>query len=356
MITVRVNASRQYDVAIGEGLLDRAGEYALHACGVGTAAVVTDETVGALYGRRLIDSLRGSGFDVVVCSIKGGEASKNTRNYLALLDFLADNRLTRSDVVVALGGGVVGDLAGFAAATYLRGIPFVQIPTTLLAAVDSSVGGKTGVDLAAGKNLAGAFHQPSLVLCDYVLLDTLPPRVFADGCAEIVKYAMIADAALFNRLKAWGRGAETRETEAIISACVAIKRDLVCIDEYDRGLRKLLNFGHTAGHAIERLSDYSITHGEAVSIGMAIMTRAAVAMGKCGKACADELVETIKSYGLPTQSPYGTDELSNAALSDKKRSGAKITIVLPEAIGRCVLQEIYVEELGYYFGKGLTAN
>ncbi|MBQ2999467.1 MAG: 3-dehydroquinate synthase, partial [Clostridia bacterium] len=222
MKRITINASTNYDIVIGNGILQEAGTYCKNALGgVCRVCVVTDDTVASLYLERVRSSLECAGFSVESFVFPHGEASKNTDTLVALWEFLAEHRLTRSDALVALGGGVVGDLCGFSAATYLRGIRFVQIPTTLLAAVDSSVGGKTGVDLRAGKNLAGAFHQPSLVLCDVTTLDTLSPKIFADGCAEVVKYGVIRDRDLFDRLG----GNFREEIEEIIARCVRHKAE-----------------------------------------------------------------------------------------------------------------------------------
>ena len=231
MKTVTVNASTSYDILIGDGLLDRAGELCAKHIGVCRVCVVTDDTVHALYFDRLSRTLLDAGYEVYPFVIPHGEGSKSTDSLVALLEFCAEHRLTRSDALVALGGGVVGDLCGFAAAIYLRGVRFVQIPTTLLAMVDSSVGGKTAVDLRAGKNLAGAFHQPSLVICDCRTTDTLSPEIFADGCAEVIKYGVINDRPFFEFLK----GGIAEQLEQVITDCVIHKRELVEVDEFDCG-------------------------------------------------------------------------------------------------------------------------
>lgn len=341
MLIINVKASRCYDVIISPGLLCESGKYIKDSAGGSTAAIITDDKVHSFYGQRVDASLSDAGYKVVKYIIKNGEASKNAANYIAILNFLSDNLLTRSDVIVALGGGVVGDLAGFAAATYLRGIHLVQIPTTLLAAVDSSVGGKTAIDLDCGKNLAGAFYQPDLVLCDYSCLSTLDVPVFRDGCAEIIKYGVIADRELFYKLTT----PVTEQLEDIIARCVLIKRDIVCEDEHDDGVRQLLNFGHTIGHAAEVCSGYNISHGSAVSMGMASLARACVIMKFCSPSCADEIVGMLKRYNLPTEVPFDSEELFSAALSDKKRSGGVINIVIPEEIGRCVIKKITLDKL-----------
>jgi 3-dehydroquinate synthase len=244
---------------------------------------------------------------------------------------------------------VVGDLAGFGAAVYLRGICFVQIPTTLLAAVDSSVGGKTAVDLVAGKNLVGAFHQPSLVICDYKTLDTLPDNVFSDGCAEVIKYGVINNKPLFELLS---NGIKDN-IEEIIAICVKDKADIVSEDEFDTAKRQLLNLGHTVGHAIEACSSFEISHGSAVAMGKMIVTKAAVAMKLCEKSELERLEAALINADLPTNCQFSAKELTSVALADKKRSGDKITVVIPYSIGDSRLVKINVNELENFIEKGL---
>ncbi len=349
MKTIRVKASVEYDVIIDSGILARAGELSVPVCGICSACIVTDDTVDALYGKTLEDSLRDSGFSVVKFVIPHGEASKSTQSLVSLLEFLAENRLTRSDCIFALGGGVVGDLAGFAAAIYLRGIKFIQLPTTLLAAVDSSVGGKTAVDLVAGKNLAGAFHQPSLVICDYKTLDTLPDDILSDGCAEVIKYGIINDRQLFDVLK---KGIK-QNIEEIIASCVLNKSRIVAADEFDTGTRQLLNLGHTVGHAIEARSDFAISHGSAVAMGTVIVTRAAVSLGLCPEKDLREVIAILESVSLPTTCPYPADELVSTALGDKKRFGNTLSLVVPYSIGDSRLYKINVSELKVFIERGL---
>lgn len=351
MTTITVNASRTYDVIIGQGLLDRAGDYIAECITPGIAAVISDDTVDALCGDRVRTSLQKAGFEVVSYAFPHGEASKNIMTYAAVLNFLAESRLSRSDIIVALGGGVVGDLAGFAAASYLRGIRFVQIPTTLLAAVDSSVGGKTAIDLDAGKNLAGAFCQPSLVICDYDTLSTLPADYFRDGCAEVIKYGMLGNPAFFQSLK------ETmieEQIETVIATSVSMKRDIVMGDEFDTGMRQLLNFGHTFGHAIEACSQFAISHGSAVAIGMVVMTRAAVRQGLCDPYVLEEVIAILRQYQLPIETTFTAEELFAVTCSDKKISGKNIQLVVPTAIGSCVLQKIPVSEMLDWLKLGLA--
>ena len=352
MRKISIKTSKSYDITIGTGILDSAGSIVRQTVGGQTAAVVTDDIVSALYGQRLADSLAKSGYRVARHIFPNGESSKNAETYLALLNFLAAEKLSRADAVVALGGGVVGDLAGFAAACYMRGVRFVQIPTTLLSAVDSSVGGKTGVNLAAGKNLAGAFYQPDAVICDVSLLSTLSEKIFADGCAEVIKYGVIADLALFESLRKPVRS----HLENIIARCIEIKRDVVVADEHETGGRRLLNFGHTVGHAIELLSGYRTPHGHAVAAGMAIETRAAVRLGVCKADCIGEISQMLRLYNLPESTAYDACSLANACLADKKRDGDALTMIFPAEIGKCVLTKIPVDDLKTVIQAGLEAQ
>ncbi len=350
MRKITVNASSSYEILIGDDLLSHSGEYCLETLGKPCRlCVVSDDNVAPLYMDKVKRSLEAKGFEVISFVIPHGESSKSTETLVALLEFLAENRLSRGAAMVALGGGVVGDLTGFASAIYLRGIPFIQIPTTLLAAVDSSVGGKTGVDLKAGKNLAGAFHQPSLVLCDYTTLDTLPPQIFADGCAEVIKYGVINDKPFFEILKNGIR----EQIEEVIARCVINKSHVVEGDEFDRGTRQLLNLGHTVGHAIEACSQFSVSHGSAVAIGMVIVTRAAVDMRICPQEDLDALIRILKAHNLPVSCAYPAEELAHAASADKKRNGNDITLVVPFGIGDSRLYTIPIHELSDFIEKGL---
>lgn len=350
MTTVTVRASRPYEVTIGRGLLDTVGRQAAGQWKGRSAAVVSDSTVAPLYLNRVKDSLERAGFRVHSFVFPAGEDQKNGGTYLKLLEFLAARRLTRADGLIALGGGVVGDLAGFAAATFLRGIGFLQLPTTLLAAVDSSVGGKTAIDLTNGKNLAGAFYQPQAVLCDLDTLDTLPAEVFADGCAEVIEYGMIGDPALLARLETVDFRADPEE---LVARCVAQKRDLVEQDEFDTGARQLLNLGHTLGHGVEACSGYTVSHGRAVAIGMTLVTRAAVAFGRCPAEVLPRLRRLLERYGLPDATAYSAQALYEKTLSDKKRSGDTISLVVPIAWGASQLVRIPVSELPAWIERGL---
>lgn len=342
MKTVPIHASRSYNVDIGQQLLCDAGAYIARHISPCRVALVTDSNLHAIYKNIVSDSLSKAGFEVISYVFPAGESSKSISVLSDLLEFLAKNQFTRLDALVAFGGGVVGDLTGFAASVYLRGISFVQIPTTLLAAVDSSVGGKTAINLTAGKNLAGAFWQPSYVLCDYSTFDTLPKNVFSEGVAESLKYGVIFDESLFSQIEADGF---SKNCEGIVSRCVEIKGEIVFADEFDKGTRQLLNFGHTLGHAIESCSRFAISHGQAVAIGMMLITRACEKSGLCAQHTATRLESALSRYHLPTTTDFSAEDLYFAALSDKKRQGDKITLVIPQRIGKCVLHTIPKEDL-----------
>ena len=348
MVSIRVNTSKEYSVYIDGGLLSVAGGKLMEACGGQIAALVTDDIVDSLFAETVEKSLIAAGYSTVKFVFPNGERSKTMETYLSLLSFLAKANLTRSDVVVALGGGVVGDIAGFAAATYLRGIPFAQIPTTLLSMVDSSVGGKTAVDLPTGKNQVGAFYQPDIVLCDIDALKTLPEDVFRDGCAEMIKHGVILSADLFDLLKE----PFSHRMDDIIARNIMIKRDIVIADERDKGIRQILNFGHTIGHGIEKLSGYSVRHGSAVSIGMVIASRGAWRTGLCGESTYREIVEAVKRYKLPYETDLSPDSLIEAAYYDKKRSGQRFTLILPERIGKCSAKSFGMDELEEFIRLG----
>ncbi len=350
MKNIEVTASRNYTVYIGSGILPELGPLMRAQVPGERVCIVTDDTVQALYGAQAEASLTQTGFAVCTFAFPHGEQSKCAATYLKLLNFLAEQHLTRTDAIVALGGGVPGDLAGFAAATYLRGIAFAQVPTTLLAAVDSSVGGKTAIDLDAGKNLAGAFWQPCLVLCDPDTLQTLPEEIFADGCAEVIKYGVLGDEALFAHLEQYGLAFDR---ERVITRCVEMKRDVVAADEFDNGQRQLLNLGHTLGHAVEACSAFAVSHGKAVAIGMATVARAASARGFCPTDCAGRIGAVVQKFGLPDRTAYPLAALCGVMLADKKRRGGAIRVVVPERIGACRLENMPVAALEDFMKAGL---
>ncbi|MGN0173952.1 MAG: 3-dehydroquinate synthase [Acutalibacteraceae bacterium] len=350
MTNVEVKASSNYNIVIGDDLLKSSGKMIREVTNAKKTVVITDDIVEKLYFDIVSKSLIENGFEVIKYVIKNGEQSKNGQEYLKICEFLAENHITKSDVVVALGGGVVGDLSGFVSATFLRGIKFIQIPTTLLAAVDSSVGGKTAIDLKAGKNLAGAFYQPKLVICDYSTLKTLKREIFIDGCAEVIKYAVIGNKELFEHLLKNGLDFDL---EYVISECVKMKRDIVEKDEFDSGERQKLNLGHTIGHSIEICSKFKISHGSAVAIGLAIIARASCKMGLCNEKTKNDIIDILKAFSLPTSSEFSADELYGVALSDKKRSGNSLNLIIPYSVGDSRIKKIDINELIKYIEAGI---
>ena len=368
MITIHVNASKEYDVILKSGALSEAGRLIrsdlerrrgpaglLHCRRV---CVVTDETVSALYGgehQALTASLKAAGFEPSTFVFPGGEQHKNMETIGQLLDFLTEHRFSRTDLLVALGGGITGDVTGFAAAIYLRGIDFVQIPTTLLAAVDSSVGGKTGVNLPAGKNLAGAFWQPNLVLFDPAVLTTLGLPLLQDGLAEILKAGFIADqTVIYDAMELEPPIFDHPEAMLrLIAKAVDIKRRIVEEDERESGSRKLLNLGHTVGHAIEKCSDFEISHGAAVAMGTAIIAKAAQAEGWTEEGYGDDIYGVLQYFGYDLRCPYPAWALADVALNDKKVHGAQITLVVPDRPGHCILKDAPSLSLDEIIQKGL---
>lgn len=340
MTEILVEASKKYTVTIGKDAL----QYLNQALtGVKKVGILSDHNVWFTHEKAIRRSLP-KGCKVKVCILPPGESSKNMNTVLNVINLFASEGLTRSDCIIAFGGGVIGDLAGFAAAIYLRGIPYIQVPTSLLAMVDSSVGGKTGIDLPAGKNLCGAFYQPNAVICDTELLTTLPQEDFRDGCAEIIKYAVLFDPELFAVLEKDGLDFDR---EWVIARCIKHKKNCVQADEFDRGQRMLLNFGHTVGHAIERSSNYTVTHGKAVAIGIATLCRAT----KCTD--IDRILALLDKFGLPVATTFSPKELWTAALADKKRSGVTLNLIVPRAIGCCEIVPTDVEAFKTLLKEGL---
>ena len=331
MKTVRVECSGCYDILIEHGIFANAGEIIAREFGGKRFCIITDDNVAPIYLDGLKSSISDHGIKVDSFVFEHGEKHKTMGTVESILTFLADNRYTRSDMLIALGGGIVGDVTGFVAAIYQRGIGFVQIPTTVLSAVDSSVGGKTGVNLGGLKNQVGAFWQPSLVICDPKTFETLPELEFASGMAEVIKYAAICRSSLGDRLES---GADI---ESVIAECVEIKRDIVERDERDTGERQLLNLGHTFGHAVEKATDNAFTHGQAVAIGMMMAFRAAQALGLCPAGEIERVKALCLRYGLPLSCGATYESLLAAMQSDKKRAGGKITLVLPRSFGDTVL-------------------
>ena len=349
MKSVHIDASRSYDIFIGEGLLFEPELLSGVMDRVSKVLIVSDDNVFPLYGEALKNLLAGTGVSVESFIFEHGEESKNIATYASLLEYMCHVQMTRSDMIAALGGGVVGDLAGFAAATYQRGIRFIQIPTTLLSAVDASVGGKTAIDLKGGKNQCGCFYQPSLVLCDTGTFQTLPEREYRGGCAEIIKYAMLESEEFLNDLT---ENPVSENFEDVVARCVSIKKKYVMEDEFDTGMRMLLNFGHTFGHAIEAASGFSMNHGEAVALGMKVMTKACVKRGICGADVFSKLTDALGRYGLDSDVPYSAAELERSALLDKKSAGSSIRLVVTEGPGKCRTETVKKEELVSWMHDG----
>lgn len=337
---------REYRILIERGILEDAGSCIRNVVKGSRLVVVTDEHVDDLYGATLLLSLEENGFEVHFITVAPGEESKSLKTLEAVCEEMMDFGLTRIDAVVALGGGVIGDLAGFAAATALRGVDFIQIPTTLLAQVDSSVGGKVAVNLKAGKNLIGAFHQPRLVLIDPDCLDSLPDRVYRDGMGEVIKCGAIMDRDLFHRLEQYrGRAEVMEDVESVILDCCSIKLRLVEQDEQDNGVRMLLNFGHTLGHAYEKACGYgTYTHGEAVAAGMCRITAWSEKEGLTEKGTFERLRSLIRRYGLPDEIRVDREDYEEALGLDKKGEGDRLKLVLLKGIGNSFLHQTTKKE------------
>ncbi len=343
MRKVTVNASKNYDILIEKGAINLVGELAKDIIGKGTACIITDSNVAPLYLEKVKESLLKENIKVSSYVFPAGEKSKNAQTYIEILNALAREGLTRKDTLIALGGGVTGDMTGFCAATYMRGIKFIQIPTTLLAAVDSSVGGKTAIDLDCGKNLAGAFYQPSMVIFDTDTLSTLPEEYFADGMAEVIKYAVIKDESLEKLILA-----EEIDIEEIAQKCVEIKRDVVNADEFEGGIRQILNFGHTIGHAIEACSCYTLSHGRCVAMGMYIVSKAYGYEELCKK-----LLKMYEKYGLEINCPYTPEEILERAKKDKKADSVGVNLIVSRKMGECEIVKITMDELLRVIKEGM---
>jgi len=332
----------QYQIHIWRGALTHAGELLVGAGLTGKVAVITNPTVAALYGDTVMSSLKAARLAALVCTMPDGEEHKTLDTVRTLYDQLIDGELDRRSTVLALGGGVVGDLAGFVAATYLRGVPLVQAPTTLLAMIDSSLGGKVAVDHPRGKNLVGAFYQPSLVITDQNTLNTLPPVEWRAGLAEVVKHGIIAAPKLFAHLEQ--RGLES--LDEIVEQAVAVKVEIIQEDPYEQGRRAVLNLGHTFAHAFETVSNYRLRHGEAVGIGLVAAARTATALGLCHPEVESRVLSLLARFDMPTRlSGYDVAAIRAAMSTDKKRRGSRLRFILPEDIGRVTVRDDVPEEL-----------
>ncbi len=348
MKKLTVNVGKTYEIIIEKGIMQECGAYIKKVSSAKKVCVITDSNVAPLYLDRVVSDLEKEGYEVFSFIFKAGESSKTTAVIVEMVEFLAEKGLTRKDLVVALGGGVCGDMAGFAAAIYLRGIDFVQIPTTLLSQVDSSVGGKTGVDLPQGKNLCGAFHQPVLVLIDPLALHTLSDHYFSDGMGEVIKAGCIKSAQLFEKIE----NKDVKENiEEIIFECVDIKRGVVERDEKEQGERALLNFGHTIGHGIEKLYNFSgVSHGEAVGIGMLMISEIGEKAGLTEKGTADRIKAVLEKYNMKTSDNHSAESIIEAMQSDKKRTLNGINFVMLKSIGNSFIYPVENEKINKLFG------
>ena len=350
MRKITVSNKNGYEILIADGILANCGEHVRGVSSAQKALIISDTNVFPTYGQVVEKSLKSEGLEVSSFTFPAGEKSKALDTVSDMIKALCEAQLSRSDLVVALGGGVTGDMAGFASAIYLRGIDFVQIPTSLLSQVDSSVGGKTGCDLPFGKNLVGAFHNPKLVLIDPTTLDTLPERYKRDGIGEIIKCGCIRSDALFERLENC-KDFEEIKNDAIYE-CVDIKRIVVENDFTEKGERMLLNFGHTLAHAIEKEQNFSgLAHGEAVGVGMAYITRASEKEGLTEKGSAERIEALLKKFNLPICTDIPAENLVSAMLHDKKRRGDKINLVLLHKIGDSFTHGMQLDHLAEFFGE-----
>lgn len=348
---VRVNAGAGYEVITASGLLEQAGELIRRVKEPCRVMVVSDSNVAPLYLPRIKASLTAAGFEVYTHIFKAGEASKTPENYLDIINRMAAAELTRDDAALALGGGVAGDITGFAAATYMRGISFIQAPTTLLAMIDSALGGKTGVDLEGGKNLLGAFWQPSLVICDTDTLNTLPEKEMKNGMGEGVKYAVLAGGSIFDAVY---NGIDARNATGFIRGCQLKKAEIVEADEREGGLRRLLNLGHTLAHAEEKLSGYGIPHGEAVAKGVRIMAEAAYGAGELEGVEYGKICSIAHAYGFDGAYGYSYEQVRECLKLDKKiDSKGYLSVVKILGIGSCAVEKMSLDEFGKYVGGAL---
>lgn len=346
--TVKIGSGseRAYNFYAGNGLISRITKYLPSDIRKNSKiAIITDDNVRALYAETVEASLKKEGFAVYTFSFTPGEGSKNIETYVRALEFLADNKFARSDAVVALGGGVVGDLAGFTASTYMRGIGYVQVPTTLLAMTDSSVGGKTGIDLKSGKNLVGAFYRPLAVIADIDVLKTLPREQFVCGMGEIIKYACLDGGRIAQIVES---GVTDQNITELIMLSVKSKARIVDEDEHENGARRLLNLGHTLGHAVETLSGYTVLHGEAVAKGIYSVAQSAVRRGELSTDDFIRIERMISLYGICVDVPYPADDILECVTHDKKADGDGVRLVLISGIGKCYVKYVETKDIKEY--------
>ena len=337
MNTISVDlTSDSYQIYVGHHLLTQAGKLIRSHTSGSKILLVTHPDLNKLYGSELLTSLESAGYSVTSVTVSTGEHAKSFESYQKLVSILAEHRFTREDIVVGLGGGVIGDLAGFVAATYMRGCALVHIPTSLLAMIDSSIGGKTAIDLPFGKNLVGAFYNPRAVIVDLELLNSIPAPLLQDSCGELIKYGVLSGHELFNKISLARNPVQVINVscrQELIQACIEIKKSVVEADFKEAGSRKLLNLGHTLGHAIETLSNFELGHGSCVAAGTAMMAKACFKLGLCSYEDAENIIALTQAYDLPTSTSFTVEELYNAALHDKKSHTDSIDVALIYGIG-----------------------
>ena len=343
MKRITVNTSKIYDVLLGNGLVQRLPELIAPICQGRKVGIITDDTVERLYANNVAQELASLGYQVNLFSFPQGEESKHIRTLSEILEYFAQYHFTRKDIFLSIGGGVVGDITGLAASLYMRGIQFIQVPTTLLSMVDASVGGKTAVDLKAGKNLVGAFWQPSMVVADTCVIANLPTDIFAEGMAEVIKSDLIANAGIVGWVL---QGTLNEHLAEAIESCIRMKQGVVEQDEYEtKGLRKVLNMGHTVAHAIEKLSSYKVSHGVAVATGLVWEAKIAQHLGLCSASLVNEIKREVDCYDLYYEVPYTVEDMVEAMRSDKKNEDSKIVFVFPITYGKCEERKLEQKEL-----------
>lgn len=352
-MNIKINTDKSYNIEIKKGLLYEVGTRISTVMKPSRVCVISDITSDKYWGNSLEVSFAGTGFSLYRLVFPEGESTKSMDSLVYILNYLAENGFTRSDCIIGLGGGVIGDLAGFAASVYMRGIPCWQVPTTLLAAVDSSVGGKTAVNLPEGKNLAGTFSQPEGVFFDPTVLSTLPHDEILNGLAEIIKAGIILDEEIITILEENPEESLSYIIEDLIVRSINVKKEIVQLDERENGLRKSLNLGHTIGHAIEKKSGYTVHHGRAVAIGTLAMAKISERQKWTRSNLSYRLEHLYRKYGFDMECPYLPEELAQIALSDKKRRGDIMTMAVPVRIGRCTLKDVHISHLEDLFVQGL---
>lgn len=350
MDRITVKGSTSYDVIIANGILGRVGELLHLDIGGKKALIVTDENVAPLYLNTVADSLVAYGYEVLTLSLEPGDQTKSINSYVDIIGILAENEFSSSDVCVALGGGMIGDLTGFVGSTYKRGMCIAQIPTSLLAAVDASVGGKTAVNLPSGKNQVGTIHNPSIVICDPLTMRTLSGPAMQEGYAEILKYGILAGEDIIDALRL---AVNTGDYSKVIAMSVTIKRDVVEADEKDKGVRQYLNFGHLIGHAIEASSGYRVSHGQAVAEGMALEARCAALSGYTEMTAYTEISTLLEEFGFDISQIYSSDILTPFIKADKRIRNEEIRIIVPHSVGNCTSINLPISKLYSYINKGL---